>query len=454
MSKGYFLIALGCDKNIIDAEVMAGRLKREGYCPVGDPAEADIMIVHTCTFVEGATEESIDTILELGSQKGYGKALVVSGCLAQRYPNELAKEIPEVDLILGVGKHTELLEWLGRERIVVSSPEDWDINMMESNTMERIPSTPRHYAFLKVSEGCNNRCSYCVIPLVRGGLRSRPVDDIVAEAGCLREGGIFELNLVAQDLASYGLDLLNGNGLYGLPGLLRSLLDGTDIPWIRLLYLHPKNITSDLIDLVAREERIVSYMDVPVQHCSDTILKSMGRGIEKKGILTLIDEIRSRIEKIYLRTSLIVGYPGEGEGEFKELYNFVRDVKFQNLGVFRYSREEGTRANNMIGHLPEDVIEERYRAIMELQRGISLAENERLVGERVVALIDGISEKGEDESEDPAVFRGRFYGQAPEVDGNIKIRGVGLSSGDVVDVLITGAGHYDLFGEVVKKIVE
>ena len=446
LAKGYFLVALGCDKNIIDAEVMAERLKRGGFNPVCDPAEADIVIVHTCTFVKDATEESIDTILELGSVKKSGASLVVSGCLAQRYPEELAKEIPEVDLILGVGRHTEVLECLGGERIVVSSHEDWNIN-----TIDRIPSTPRHYAFLKVSEGCNNRCSYCVIPSLRGWLRSRPVDDIVAEAGRLREWGLFELNLVAQDLASYGSDMSGGKRL---SGLLRSLLEGTDIPWIRLLYLHPKNITIDLIDLVASEERIVSYMDVPVQHCSDPILKSMGRGIGKKDIMVLIDEMKSRIENLYLRTSLIVGYPGEGEGEFNELYNFVKEVRFQNLGVFRYSREEGTRAYNMTGHLPADLIEERHRAVMELQRGISLAENEKLVGRRVVAIIDGVGDRGEDASEDPAVFRGRFYGQAPEVDGRILITGPGLAPGDMGEVLIAGAGHYDLFGELVKKKVD
>jgi len=448
-SKRYYLIALGCDKNIIDAEVMAERLKRGGFNATESPENADIIIVHTCAFVDSAKEESIDAILRLENEKGEGAKLVVSGCLAQRYPNELAKEIEEIDLVLGVGKHTDIIEHLGGQRISVSSPENWDID-----TIDRLPSTPKHYAFLKVSEGCDNRCSYCVIPSIRGGLRSRPIKDIVTESKWLRERGLVELNLVAQDVASYGFDIPDGSGL---TGLLESLLQETDIPWIRLLYLHPKNITKELMDIVSSEERILNYLDVPMQHCSDKILKSMGRGIGKEGIVNLIDEMRSRIENLYIRTSLIVGYPGEGEREFNELYEFIKNVRFQNLGVFRYSKEEGTMAFDLKEHLQEDVIEDRYEILMEAQREISFVENEKLVGKVVEAIIDSeysdnskISEAG-NKGHEKALMRGRFYGQAPEVDGELLINGEELLPGDVVDVVITEAADYDLVGDVIDK---
>jgi ribosomal protein S12 methylthiotransferase len=441
-SKGYYLVALGCDKNIIDAEVMAERLRRGGFHPSEFPDEADVLIVHTCGFVESAKEESIDTILGLENEKGDGAKLVVSGCLAQRYPDELAKEIEEIDLVLGVGKHADIIEHLSGQRISVSSPEDWDID-----TIDRLSSTPQHYAFLKVSEGCNNRCSFCVIPSIRGGHRSRSIKSIVAESRRFGERGLVELNLVAQDVASYGVDFPDGTGL---TDLLKSLLRETDIPWIRLLYLHPKNITNGLIDLVSSEERILSYLDVPIQHCSDAILKSMGRGIGKEGIINLINEMRSKIENLYIRTSLIVGYPGEGEREFNELCEFVKNVRFQNLGVFRYSKEEGTRAFDMKEHPPEDIVEDRYDTLMEIQREMSLGENEKLVGKVIKVLVDGdVGDSNGDN--DKVLMRGRFYGQAPEVDGEILINGEGLLPGDVVDVVITDAEDYDLIGDVLDK---
>jgi len=445
-SKGYYLVALGCDKNIIDAEVMAERLKRGGFHASKSPDDADVIIVHTCAFVDSAKEESIDTILGLENEKGEGAKLVVSGCLAQRYPNELAKEIEEIDLVLGVGKHVDIIEHLGGQRISVSSPENWNID-----TIDRLPSTPQHYAFLNISEGCDNRCSYCVIPSIRGGLRSRPVKEIVAESIRLRERGLVELNLVAQDAAAYGFDIPDGPRL---TGLLESLLKETDIPWIRLLYLHPKNITAGLIDLVSSEERILSYLDVPIQHCSDAILKSMGRGIGKGELLDLIDEMGSRIENLYIRTSLIVGYPGEGESEFNELCEFVKNIRFQNLGVFQYSKEEGTRAFGMKGHPPKDIVEDRYETLMEAQREISYVENEKLVGKVIKVLVDGDVGNGNGEN-DKILMRGRFYGQAPEVDGEILINGEGLLPGDVVDVVITDAADYDLVGDVVdEKIIK
>ncbi len=433
--KSYFLIALGCDKNIIDAEVMAKALMTGGLESTENPSDADIIIVHTCAFIREAKEESIQMILEAAEAKGKDAHLVVSGCLAQRYPNEISDELPEVDLVLGVGRHGQILDHLGGERICVGSPEDWEID-----SRYRIPSTPRSYCFVKISEGCNNRCSYCVIPHVRGRLRSRPTDDIIEEVKSLREGGMVELNLIAQDLASYGIDRW---GEKKLVELIRTILDKTDVPWIRLLYLHPAHVSKELLELVASEERVLNYLDLPIQHINDTILKSMNRRITKDGILSLIEEVREKIKGLYLRTSLIVGYPGEGEGEFQELLDFISKVRFQHLGVFQYSPEEGTGAFDFKGGVPDGVKQSRYKRIMEAQMGISLDYNRSLLGKELDVLIEGVY------TDDPSLMRGRFYGQAPEVDGVVLFRGL-KNEVDIARMRIIDVGPYDLVGEIVS----
>ena len=434
--KRYLLVALGCDKNIIDAEVMARVMTVGGYESTEDPSDADVIIVHTCAFINDAKEESIEMILEAAEAKREGCLLVVSGCLAQRYPKEISEELPEVDLVLGVGRHGEILKRLGGGRICVGSPEDWEID-----SKVRTPSTPRSYSFVKISEGCDNRCSYCVIPHVRGRLRSRPINDIVEEVRILREGGIFELNLIAQDLASYGVDVW---GEERLVELIRAILVETDVPWIRLLYLHPAHVSHGLLDLVASEERIVNYLDIPIQHINDVILKSMNRRITKNEISSLIEGAREKINGLYLRTSLIVGYPGEGEKEFNELLDFISEVRFQHLGVFQYSPEEGTRAFDLGGKVTDNVKRSRYERIMEAQMEISLDHNRGLLGSELDVLVEGI------DPDDPSLVRGRFYGQAPEVDGIVLIRG-GVDEGELARVRIIDVGPYDLVGEVASS---
>lgn len=298
----YCIIALGCDKNIIDAETAAKSLIDRGYTPVSSPGQADITIVHTCAFIDEAKEESISVILEAAGGKKAGAALVVSGCLAQRYAAELAEEMPEVDLFVGVGMHDRIIDLLGGSRISVGPPGEWSVD-----TTNRVPSTPPWSAYVKVSEGCDNRCSYCVIPSIRGGLRSRPIDQIIGEVQLLKGRGLIELNLIAQDVAAYGVDLGMPDGLVRL---LRAILSETDVPWIRLLYLHPGHITDGLIDLVASQDRILNYLDIPIQHISDTILAAMGRKIGRPGIVSLLGKLSERIENLFVRTSLIVGFPG------------------------------------------------------------------------------------------------------------------------------------------------
>lgn len=426
----YCIIALGCDKNIIDAETAAKTLIDGGYAPVSLASEADIVIVHTCAFIDEAKEESISVILEAAGDKKTGAALVVSGCLAQRYAAQLAEEMPEVDLFLGVGRHTEILGLLGKERVSVGSPDKW-----LPDTRNRIPSTPPWSAFVKISEGCDNRCSYCVIPSIRGGLRSRPIVHIVEEIQWLQRRGLVELNLIAQDVAAYGTDFGMREGLVRL---LNTILSETDVPWIRLLYLHPGHITDGLIDLVAGQDRILNYLDIPIQHISDGILSAMGRKIDRAGIVSLLKRLSERIDGLFLRTSLIVGFPGEDDGEFGDLMDFVAETRFQHIGVFRYSREEGTGAASLSDRVSKKTAKKRYDMIMSLQENISYSHNQTLVDSVADVLVEGPCGEG------GVSLRGRFYGQAPEVDGVVVVSGASAAPGELVAVRFTDAYPYDL----------
>jgi ribosomal protein S12 methylthiotransferase len=426
----YCIIALGCDKNIIDAETAAKTLIDRGYTPVSAPQEADIIIVHTCAFIDEAKEESISVILSAAGAKKPGAALVVSGCLAQRYATELSREMPEVDLFVGVGRHDQILDLVGSGRISVGPPGDRAVD-----TRNRIPSTPWWSAFVKVSEGCDNRCSYCVIPSIRGSLRSRPAAHIVDEIQWLRRDGLVELNLIAQDLAAYGADL---GMTEGLVGLLNTILAETDVPWIRLLYLHPAHITDGLIDLVAGQDRILNYLDIPIQHINDAILSAMGRRIDRAGIVSLFGRLSERINGLFLRTSLIVGFPGEGDREFGDLMDFVGGTRLQHVGVFRYSREEGTGAASFSGRVPKGTAKKRYDMIMSIQEEISYSHNRNLVGRTADVLLESPF------GEDGMSVRGRFYGQAPEVDGVVVVSGTSAGPGDLVTVKFTDAYPYDL----------
>lgn len=433
----YWLLALGCDKNIIDAEVMAHHLVSSGYVPVNEPEEADVLIVHTCGFITPAIEESIGAILDAARRKGPDAKLVVSGCLVQRYSRDLARDIPEIDLLVGVGRHGEILDIIeSMNRIAVSSPE---AGVYDS--IQRIPSTPPYYAFVKVSEGCDNRCAYCIIPDIRGRQISRLPDDIVREIQLLEDGGLFELNLIAQDLAAYGRDLPGG---VRLSGLLREIMKRTAVPWIRLLYLHPASIDDELIELMAEYERLVDYLDMPIQHINDRILRSMGRKLDTAGHRSLIQKLRDKIPGLILRTTVIVGYPGESESEFRELLDYIGEVRFERLGAFIYSPEQGTKAEKLKPTIAEDEGRRRLEMLMETQQEISRSQLREYVGKTLPVLVCGAY------SDPPDLYVGRFFGQAPDVDGQVIFTGEECELGDLINVDITGSDDYDLTGRTVE----
>ena len=436
--KTYWLLALGCDKNIIDAEVMAHRLVSSGYVPVDDPTDADVLIVHTCGFITPAIEESVAAVLDAAECKGPDSTLVVSGCLIQRYSREIGDEIPEIDLLVGVGRHGEIADLLSStQRIAVSDPEAG----VYDGTL-RIPSTPPYYAFVKISEGCDNRCAYCTIPLIRGRQISRPANELIQEIQMLEDGNLFELNLIAQDLAAYGRDRSGGPDL---TDLLEKIMRETTVPWIRLLYLHPASIDDRLIQLMAGSERLVDYMDMPIQHISDRILTSMGRKLDKKGHRDLISRLRTEIPGLILRTTVMVGYPGEGESEFHELLDFIREVRFERLGAFVYSREEGTAAAGMKPVVSEEEAHRRLDLVMETQREISRNHLRGYIGKTLPVLVCGAYT-------DPGnLYVGRFFGQAPEIDGQVTFTGDDCELGSLTMVYITDTDDYDVMGYAVDN---
>ena len=439
--KTYWLLALGCDKNIIDAEVMAHHLVSSGYVPVDDPQEAEVLIVHTCGFITPAIEESIGAILDAAERKRPGTKLVVSGCLVQRYSREIADEIPEIDLLVGVGRHGEILSLIeSTQKIAVSTPESGVYD-----SIHRIPSTPPYYAFVKVSEGCDNRCSYCTIPHIRGRQISRIPVDIIREIQLLEEGGLFDLNLIAQDLAAYGKDLPDG---LRLSGLLREIMEETTVPWIRLLYLHPASIDDDLIALMAEHKRLVDYLDMPIQHISDRILRSMGRKLDREGHRSLIRKLREAIPELILRTTVMVGYPGEGESEFRELLDYIEEVRFERLGAFVYSPEPGTRAEELKPTVSVEEGQRRLNILMETQREISRSHLLGYVGKTLSVLVCG------EYSDPPDLYVGRFFGQAPDVDGQVMFTGEECELGSLVRVRITGSDDYDLTGRMVEDMFD
>lgn len=435
-------ISLGCDKNSVDTEKMMGLLNKEGHTFVYDPAEADAVVINTCCFIGDAKEESINTIIEIGELKKEGKvkALIVTGCLAQRYFDEIKTELPEVDGILGIASIDSIVEALNS---IISGNAYAVKDELVNNPLsdgDRIITTGGYYEYLKISEGCNKRCTYCVIPYVRGNYRSIPMENLVAEAEALVSKGVRELILVAQETTLYGVDLY---GQKMLPTLLKKLCEIEDLSWIRILYCYPEEITEELISVIKNEEKIVKYLDMPIQSGSDDVLKSMGRRTTVSEITSLINRLRSEIPDICLRTTLISGFPGENDDNHKETLDFVNNIRFDRLGVFTYSREEGTRASEMEEQVPEDVKEARRDEIMEIQQEIAFDITASFEGRVVKAMIEGfIPEEN--------VYVGRTYRDAPDVDGYVFITAdISLMSGDMVDVLITGTNEYDLIGELV-----
>ena len=437
------LISLGCARNLVDSEIILGSLKAEGFSVGGSVLFSDICIINTCAFIGPAREESVDTILRAVCLKKEGriKKLVVCGCLPQAYPETLPEGLKEVDLFVGTSdfpKIGALIKKISGTRTISAVSKKLDYLYDENSPRFRL--SPKHYAFVKISEGCSNFCSYCVISRLRGALRSRSIASVAREIEDISASGkLKEINLIGQDTTVFGKDR------YGKAALDRLLLKITgldnSVEWIRILYTHPAHYTDSLIDVIAGEGKICKYLDVPIQHISDSVLKRMNRRVSEKDIRSLIDKLKNRITGLALRTSVIVGFPGETEKDFKKLFNFVKEAKFNRLGAFVYSKEDGTPSSRMKNDIPEKLKEERFGLIMELAKSISLEANRRLVGRRLRVLID-------DKDKDlRGVFTGRTESDAPDTDGTVYVSGKSLAIGKFYDVLITGALEYDLEGK-------
>lgn len=446
--KNVLMISLGCDKNLVDSEKMLGLLAEGGYTIVEEEAEADAIVINTCCFIHDAKEESIETILEMASwkEKGRLKALVITGCLAQRYKDEIAKELPEVDAVIGISGYTEIVPVLDallkeaqteEEHPLVCCPS---IDLLTPSLSDkRMVTTGSYTAYLKIAEGCNKRCTYCVIPYIRGRYRSFPMEDLLDEAGRLVEGGAKELILIAQETTVYGMDLY---GKKMLPELLHRLCGLEGLDWIRILYCYPEEITEELIQTMKEEPKICHYLDLPIQHASDGILKRMGRRTSKEELVHIISRLREEIPDITLRTTLITGFPGETQEQHEELMDFVDEMEFDRLGVFTYSPEEGTPAASMPDQIEESIKEDRRAELMELQQEIAFEQAENMIGKEVLVMIEG---KVADEN----AYVGRTYKDAPNVDGLIFVNtDAELMSGDFAKVKVTGACEYDLIGEL------
>lgn len=437
-----FCVSLGCDKNLVDTERMLGLLTRDGYEFTDDEQQADVILINTCCFIGDAKEESINTILEMAELKDTGKckALLVAGCLAQRYRQEIFKEIPEVDAILGTSSYGEISGVLknvlaGKER----EERFLSLNTSLQTGLPRVLTTGGHYAFLKIAEGCDKHCTYCIIPSLRGPYRSVPMERLLEEAKGLAGQGVKELILVAQETTVYGVDLY---GKKSLPELLRQLCKISGIQWIRMQYCYPEEITQELIEVIGAEEKVCHYLDIPIQHASDAILKRMGRKTNRKQLEDLIADLRSQIPDIALRTTLISGFPGETKEDHEILMEFVDQMEFERLGVFAYSQEEDTPAADFPDQIEEELKEKRRDEIMELQQEIAFEKSNSMVGRILDVMIEG-------QVVDENAYVGRTYMDAPGVDGLIFVNtNAQLMSGDFVRVRVTKAAEYDLIGEM------
>lgn len=431
-------VSLGCPKNLTDTESMIGLLGGE-YEIVNDPMVADIIIVNTCGFIESAKQESIDTVLEMAQykEKGRLKKLIVTGCLAQQYHGELLKEIPEADAVIGTGSYQDILKVVaktlegGRPEVI------GDINGEIPENLPRVLATPKYSAYLKIAEGCDNHCTYCIIPFLRGKFRSRKEENILSEAKALAAGGVSEIILVAQDITCYGKDLY---GKATLAELLKKLSEIDGIHWIRLHYCYPERVTDELIDEIAANPKICKYIDIPMQHASDKILKAMGRHVTKKQLYELTLKLREKIPDIVIRTTFITGFPGETEADFEELKECIKEMKFDKMGVFPFSCEEGTPAAKLGGQVAEEIKKKRADELMELQQEISLEKGQSKIGKTLEVLCERQLTDGR--------YEGRSGGDSPEIDGSVTFEGDNVKPGDYVNVLILDAGEYDLEGKI------
>lgn len=439
------LVSLGCSKNLVDAEEMLGILEAEGYEFVADEEDAEIMIVNTCAFIDSAKQESIDCILEHAKYKenDKNKILVVTGCMSQRYKEELKAELPEVDIVIGTNEYNKIAEILkdfNRSKEIVHCSDKY----IEDTNLKRVVTTSPYMAYLKIAEGCDNHCTYCVIPSIRGRYRSRSMDDIETEAQKLVEGGVKELVVIAQDTTRYGKDLYDE---YMLPKLLERLCRIDGLHWIRLHYLYPELLTDELIETIKKQDKICNYFDIPIQHCNDEILKLMGRRTNKAELTELISKLRREIPDAVIRTSLIVGFPTETEEQFEELRNFVTETEFDRLGAFAYSQEEGTPAARMEGQIDEEEKLSRQEIIMVDQAAVSEELNQRRVGMSIETLVEGYD----------AIIKqyyGRTYGDSEDIDGKVFFTSkIKLEPGEFVNVKITDYSEYDLYGNAEEESV-
>jgi ribosomal protein S12 methylthiotransferase len=432
------MISLGCPKNLVDSEIMLGELSRRGYDVVNDLDTAETVVINTCAFIEEAQQESIDTILEVIGRKGKGvEKVLVAGCMVNRFGAQLAKEIPEIDGFVGLDQLREVGEVV---QIGGGPPLPAPSHMVFDHTAPRLLTTQGH-AYLKVAEGCNNPCTFCAIPIWRGRFRSRTIESLVAEARQLEEAGITELNLIAQDTTRYGEDL--GMPRHGLVRLVEALLEGTTIPWIRFLYAYPTTLDEDLLRLMGTEERFCSYLDMPLQHSHGDILTAMRRGGDAKRYLRLLDRARELAPDVFLRSTFIVGFPGETEEHFQDLMAFIERARFDHLGAFAYSPEDGTPGAELKNRVPKSTQRRRLRQILEAQKPIALAQRQRLVGRRMAVLVEGACEESEH------LLQGRHHGMAPQIDGRVLINDGSAPVGTLAEVEITEAYADDIVGHIV-----
>jgi ribosomal protein S12 methylthiotransferase len=436
------IVSLGCPKNLVDGEVMLGRLQQAGYRLVADAKQADVVVVNTCAFIDRAKQESVDAILEMAREKETGRArrLVVTGCLTQRYDVDLRREIPEIDATLGTGQVEGIVEAVGGRATSLAEAEPGLPTWVYDHQQPRVLSTPPWLAYVKISEGCDYTCSFCIIPALRGRHRSRDVEDVVAEARGLARRGVRELVLVAQDSTRYGLD----HGVRdGLAYLLRRLGRIEGLRWIRVMYAYPATLTDPILDAMAAEEKVVKYVDIPLQHASEGVLRRMKRPTGRGNLLGMIERIRDRVPGVAIRTSFIVGFPGETDADFETLLAFVKQAEFDNVGVFTYSDEEGTTSHGLPDPVPARVKSARRRRLMSLQKRVSARRNRARLGERVEVLVEGTH------PDTDLLLRGRTPGQAPEIDGQVIINDGTAEAGAFVTCVVTEAHPYDLVARIV-----
>ncbi len=442
-----FFVSLGCDKNLVDSEVMLGMLQEKGCMITNDEREAEVIVVNTCGFIRDAQDESVETLLEMAGHKHEGKCrvLIAAGCLAQRYQKEILDEIPEVDAVIGTASFDHIFEVVEKVLSGDKCIEMQDLSVLPMSTAERASTINSYSSYLKIAEGCSKHCTYCIIPSLRGPYRSYPMDYLLREAASLADHGTRELIVVAQETTVYGMDL---EGRKMLPELLRSLCRIEGIEWIRLMYCYPEEIDDALISVIREEPKICHYIDMPIQHCNNRLLKKMGRKTNKEELTQIIGKLRKEIPDIALRTTLITGFPGETEAEHLEMAEFIGEMRFERLGVFQYSREDGTPAATMDGQIPDEVKEKRHQHLMEIQQGVAFEHQAGLCGRTLPVMIDGRIPEDD-------IYVGRTTWDAPDIDGWVYVRAAAEHmSGDIIQVSITDAEGYDLIGDEIDEFAE